>query len=284
MFNPDTFAPVSSLAIRGLRVAYREQGDPNCELRSLDPGRPPDQQSKHFYYSWGPDHIKLTPWMEEEERVRRKFVRQEGAAVRPRSSKPGPKTRHDWADRGRSSPDRTHSIGETYAYSQRNSSVVRSQFGRRSRYPRTAKVVEEAARLNSLELRASSRIFPLSSFGDSLRRRYRAPSIGSELHAMSAREESADVLSLTEVLERLAALEATVAGIARNGRAGEPIPPAVYSIRELCAAHRISQDCSSNSSAKGSRPGRCALAPARWFRWKPPRNGDANARAMIRLR
>jgi hypothetical protein len=46
--------------------------------------------------------------------------------------------------------------------------------------------------------------------------------------------------SLTEVLERLAVLEARVAGIARNRRATEPIPRACFSVREFCTAHGIS--------------------------------------------
>jgi hypothetical protein len=57
---------------------------------------------------------------------------------------------------------------------------------------------------------------------------------------MSARETSADAWSLTEVLERLAALESKIAKITRNNRAREPVPPACYSIREFCTAHGIS--------------------------------------------
>ena len=56
---------------------------------------------------------------------------------------------------------------------------------------------------------------------------------------MSVRENSANSLSLAEVLERLAALETRVAGIIRNRRGEEPIQRACYSIREFCTAHGI---------------------------------------------
>jgi hypothetical protein len=71
---------------------------------------------------------------------------------------------------------------------------------------------------------------------------------------MSACEKSADILSLTEVLERLAALEVTVAGIARNCRAGEPIPLACYSIRQFCTAHGISEDMFFKLQRQGLAP------------------------------
>ena len=61
-----------------------------------------------------------------------------------------------------------------------------------------------------------------------------------ELPTMSVRENSANSLSLAEVLERLAALETRVAGIIRNRRGEEPIQRACYSIREFCTAHGIS--------------------------------------------
>jgi hypothetical protein len=85
------------LAIRSLRIAYRERGDHNCELVPLDSELPPDEQSNFFYYVWGPDISSLVPWSQEEQWVRHKFVRQEGEVVaRPRPRKPGPKPRHDW--------------------------------------------------------------------------------------------------------------------------------------------------------------------------------------------
>jgi hypothetical protein len=57
---------------------------------------------------------------------------------------------------------------------------------------------------------------------------------------MSARENSASTLSLAEVLERLAALEAKITKIACSPRAKEPIQLACYSIRQFCTAHNIS--------------------------------------------
>ena len=77
------------LAGKGLRIAYRERGDPNCNLALLDPGRPPDQQSNFFYYSWGPDHSKLVPWKEEEERLRSKLSQQKEERFTP----PAPRKR-----------------------------------------------------------------------------------------------------------------------------------------------------------------------------------------------
>jgi len=71
---------------------------------------------------------------------------------------------------------------------------------------------------------------------------------------MSAREKSADVQPLTEVLERLAAIESKFAGITRNGRAGEPIPLACYSIRQFCAAHDISEDMFFKIQRQGFAP------------------------------
>ena len=71
---------------------------------------------------------------------------------------------------------------------------------------------------------------------------------------MSAREKSADVQPLTEVLERLAAIESKFAGITRNGRAGEPIPLACYSIRQFCAAHGISEDMFFKIQRQGFAP------------------------------
>jgi len=88
-----------NMAIRGVRVAYRDRGDPNCELVRLDPGRPPDEQSNFFYYAWGPDFSMFTPWLEEEEQVRRKFVRQREVVARPKSGKRGRKPTADWKNR-----------------------------------------------------------------------------------------------------------------------------------------------------------------------------------------
>jgi len=42
------------LAGKGLRIAYRERGDPNCNLALLDPGRPPDQH-------WQQKEERFTP-------------------------------------------------------------------------------------------------------------------------------------------------------------------------------------------------------------------------------
>jgi len=85
------------LAGKGLRIAYRERGDPNCNLALLDPGRPPDQQSNFFYYSWGPDHSKLVPWQEEEERLRSKLAQQkEERFTPPAPRKRGRKPTADW--------------------------------------------------------------------------------------------------------------------------------------------------------------------------------------------
>jgi hypothetical protein len=75
------------LAIKGLRIAYREREDPDCELVPLEnPELPLDEQLKYFFYVWAPDISKFTPWLEEEQQVRRKIVRQEKEVVaRPRS-------------------------------------------------------------------------------------------------------------------------------------------------------------------------------------------------------
>jgi len=70
---------------------------------------------------------------------------------------------------------------------------------------------------------------------------------------MSVRENSANSLSLAEVLERLAALETRVAGIIRNRRGEEPIQRACYSIREFCTAHGITSR-RSNEITRNSSP------------------------------
>jgi hypothetical protein len=71
---------------------------------------------------------------------------------------------------------------------------------------------------------------------------------------MSARENPASTLSLAEVLERLAALEAKITKIACSHRAKEPVQLACYSIRQFCTAHNISDHLFYKLQRQGSAP------------------------------
>jgi hypothetical protein len=81
------------LAIRGVRIAYRERGN-HTEFLPLDPELPPNGPSRYFFYVWAPDVLKFVPGSQEEQGR----CTQE-AAVRPRSRKPGRKPTADWKTR-----------------------------------------------------------------------------------------------------------------------------------------------------------------------------------------
>jgi len=122
------------LAGKGLRIAYRERGDPNCNLALLDPGRPPDQQSNFFYYSWGPDHSKLVPWKEEEERLRSKLSQQKEERFTPPAPRKRGRGRESCRSTTRSSvPRPTETSGRRGSPRERRSLPSPQRKRRRSR-------------------------------------------------------------------------------------------------------------------------------------------------------